>query len=126
MWTVRTVVPTLVYRAPKTVFRGLESVNSFGVNAHKKLLIPFDLAALYVDDRRPLLDALSLQPEYLRNDFSDWTAWITSIGKCLSEAFPSSLLWFVFRRFGRQGLFDHVQRGVTLSKHVETHQGYER
>ena len=105
----------------KTVFRGLESVNSFGVNAHKKLLIPFDLAALYVDDRRPLLDALSLQPEYLRNDFSDSGAvvdyehWQMPLGR----RFRALKLWFVFRRFGRQGLFDHVQRGVTLSKHVE-------
>jgi len=105
----------------KTVFDGLELVNSFGVNAHKKLLIPFDLAALYVDDRRPLLDALSLQPEYLRNDFSDSGAvvdyehWQMPLGR----RFRALKLWFVFRRFGTQGLLDHVQRGVTLSKHVE-------
>ena len=45
--------------------------DSFCVNAHKKLLIPFDLAALYVADRRPLLAALALTPEYLRNSASD-------------------------------------------------------
>ena len=32
---------------------------------------PFDLAALYVADRKHLLDALSLQPEYLRNAHSE-------------------------------------------------------
>ena len=40
------------------------------VNSHKKMLVPFDLCALYLQDRRPVLDALSLQPEYLRNDAS--------------------------------------------------------
>ena len=52
-------------------FKGLELANSFCVNCHKKLLCPFDLAALYVADRKHLLDALSLQPEYLRNAHSE-------------------------------------------------------
>jgi aromatic-L-amino-acid decarboxylase len=62
-------------------FAGVELANSFCVNCHKKLLCPFDLAALFVADRAPLLEALSLQPEYLRNaasasgavvDFEHW------------------------------------------------------
>ena len=39
-------------------FDGLDEVDSFCVNCHKKLLCPFDIAALYVANRRPILDAL--------------------------------------------------------------------
>jgi len=42
-------------------FKGLELVDSFCVNCHKKLMCPFDLAALYLKNRNPILDALSLQ-----------------------------------------------------------------
>ena len=53
------------------LFDGVELCDSFCVNCHKKLLCPFDLAALYVADRGPLLAALSLTPEYLKNSASD-------------------------------------------------------
>jgi aromatic-L-amino-acid decarboxylase len=53
------------------LFEGLELVDSFCVNCHKKLLCPFDLSCLYVVDRKPILEALSLQPEYLRNAASE-------------------------------------------------------
>lgn len=55
-------------------FRGLELVDSFVVNCHKKLLCPFDLSALFLADRRPVLEALSVSPEYLKNDASDSSA----------------------------------------------------
>ena len=100
-------------------FKGLELADSFCVNCHKKLLCPFDLAALYVADRNPLLDALSLQPEYLRNSASDSGAvvdfehWQMPLGR----RFRSLKLWFVMRRFGTQGLKFHVQNGVKLAEH---------
>jgi len=94
-------------------FAGLEDVDSFCVNCHKKLLCPFDLAALYVADRRPILHALSLQPEYLRNPASasgaviDFEHWQMPLGR----RFRALKLWFVMRRFGKKKIRQHLSDG---------------
>lgn len=99
------------------LFRGLNHADSFVVNCHKKLLCPFDLACMYVADRRPVLAALSLQPEYLRNAASDSGAvvdyehWQLPLGR----RFRALKLWFVMRRFGTEGLRSHVRKGLQLS-----------
>jgi glutamate/tyrosine decarboxylase-like PLP-dependent enzyme len=99
------------------LFRGLEGVDSFVVNCHKKLLCPFDLAVLYVADRRPILNALSLQPEYLKNAASesgavvDYEHWQLPLGR----RFRALKLWFVMRRFGTEGMREHVRRGLQHS-----------
>ena len=57
-----------------TVFDGMELVDSLVLNCHKKLLVSFDCAAMWVRDRSALLAALSLDAtknEYLRNAASD-------------------------------------------------------
>jgi aromatic-L-amino-acid/L-tryptophan decarboxylase len=101
----------------KPLFSGLDLADSIVVNCHKKLLCPFDLAAMYVADRGPLLQALSLQPEYLRNSASesgavvDYEHWQLPLGR----RFRALKLWFVFRRFGTTGLRKHLSRGLQLS-----------
>lgn len=100
-------------------FVGLEDCDSFCVNCHKKLMCPFDLAALFVANRRPILDALSLQPEYLRNEHSesgavvDFEHWQMPLGR----RFRALKLWFVMRRFGTEGLRFHVRNGITLANY---------
>jgi glutamate/tyrosine decarboxylase-like PLP-dependent enzyme len=101
------------------LFRGLEDVDSFAVNCHKKLLCPFDLCALYVSDRRPILSALSLQPEYLKNSASesgavvDYEHWQLPLGR----RFRALKLWFVMRRFGTNGMRKHVRMGLQHSEY---------
>ena len=62
-------------------------LTSLVVNCHKKLLCPFDLSALFLSDRRPLLSALSLHPEYLQNAASesgavvDYEHWQLPLGR---------------------------------------------
>lgn len=65
---------------------GLEKADSFAFNPHKWLLTNFDLSAMYVKSRAPVIDALSLTPEFLRNkatdagaviDYKDWQARLT-------------------------------------------------
>ena len=83
----------------------------------QKLLCPFDLAAMFVADRKPILAALSLQPEYLRNAASesgavvDYEHWQLPLGR----RFRSLKLWFVLRRYGKVGLLRHLQQGLDLS-----------
>lgn len=102
----------------RSLFAGLERCNSLCVNAHKKLLIPFDLTALYVADRRPLLAALALTPEYLRNEASesdavvDYEHWQLGLGR----RFRSLKLWFVLRRFGASGIRAPVRQGMQLAQ----------
>lgn len=103
----------------KHLFNGLEDVDSFVVNCHKKLLCPFDLSVMYVADRRPVLSALSLQPEYLRNAASetgavvDYEHWQLPLGR----RFRALKLWFVMRRFGTDKMRKHVRRGLEHSAH---------
>ena len=44
-------------------FAGTARADSWCVNAHKKLLCPFDCAALYLADRAPVIAALSVDSE---------------------------------------------------------------
>ena len=50
-----------------TLFRS-EHADSYVFNPHKWLLTNFDCSAFFVADRAPLLDSLSVVPEYLRKD----------------------------------------------------------
>ena len=104
------------------LFAGLEYVDSFVVNCHKKLLCPFDISALYVADRKPILEALSLQPEYLKNAASesgtvvDYEHWQLPLGR----RFRALKLWFVFRRFGQDKLLKHIRQGIKLSQYFSS------
>ncbi|MEO0602946.1 MAG: pyridoxal-dependent decarboxylase, partial [Myxococcota bacterium] len=54
--------------APELRFvnRGLEHADSYCFNPHKWLLTNFDCDCFFVADRKPLIEALSILPEYLR------------------------------------------------------------
>lgn len=96
-------------------------VDSFCVNCHKKLLCPFDLSVLYLSDRYPVIRALSVSPEYLRNAASDSGAvvdfehWQLPLGR----RFRALKLWFVLRRFGVAGVRAHLRAGIRLRGVVE-------
>ena len=85
---------------------GLELADSYAFNPHKWMFVNFDCDCFYVADRRPLLRALSVLPDYLRNrasqsgevvDFRDWHI-------PLGRRFRALKLWFVIRSFGVQEL----------------------
>lgn len=93
---------------------GAESADSWGCNPHKWLLVNFDCHALWVADRTPLVRALSMKPDYLRNaasaagtviDYSDWQV-------PLGRRFRALKLWLVLRMIGADALRgmirDHV------------------
>ncbi|MGH8905710.1 MAG: pyridoxal-dependent decarboxylase [Egibacteraceae bacterium] len=97
---------------------GLELADSYCFNPHKWLLTNFDCSALYVADSEPLVGALSVLPEYLRNtatssgaviDYRDWQV-------PLGRRFRALKLWFVLRTYGAEGLRRHVRRHVALAR----------
>jgi aromatic-L-amino-acid decarboxylase len=97
---------------------GLDRADSYCFNPHKWLFTSFDCDCFWVADRRALTDALSITPEYLRNDASaageviDYRDWQIPLGR----RFRSLKLWFVLRMYGGEGLRFHVRRHVELTK----------
>ena len=97
---------------------GLEHADSYVFNPHKWMLTNFDCSAFWVRDRRRLTGALSIEPEYLRNEASesgevvDYRDWHVPLGR----RFRALKLWFVIRHYGVEGLRSLVRRHVELAR----------
>ncbi|HET9768400.1 MAG TPA: pyridoxal-dependent decarboxylase [Thermoanaerobaculia bacterium] len=97
---------------------GVEDADSYCFNPHKWMLTTFDCSAFWVRDRRPLLAALSILPEYLRNAASesgaviDYRDWHVQLGR----RFRALKLWFVLRWYGLEGLRAMVRAHVALAR----------
>jgi aromatic-L-amino-acid decarboxylase len=97
---------------------GVERADSFCMNPHKWLFTNFDCDCFWVADRRALVGALSVLPEYLRNAASesgaviDYRDWQVPLGR----RFRSLKLWFVLRAYGAEGLRHHVREHVALTQ----------
>ena len=110
---------------------GLERVDSYTFNPHKWLLTNFDCSMFFVADRQPMIAALSVLPEYLRNAASDQGAvvdyrdWQIPLGR----RFRALKLWFVIRTHGAEGLANFVRSHVEMAKNfeakIEAHPQYE-
>lgn len=92
--------------------------HSFDMNMHKWLLTNFDASCLFVKKRKDLIDALSISPTYLRNEFSesglvtDYRDWQIPLGR----RFRSLKIWFVLRTYGVNGLQAHIRKHVKLGE----------
>ena len=110
---------------------GLELADSYAFNPHKWMFVNFACACFYVAARPPLLQALSVLPDYLRNrasqsgevvDFRDWHI-------PLGRRFRALKLWFVIRSFGVEGLQKkiraHVEWATRFAEWIEADQDFE-
>jgi aromatic-L-amino-acid decarboxylase len=99
---------------------GVEHADSYVTNAHKWLLTNFDCSLCWFADRRPVLEALSILPEYLRNQASeagaviDYRDWQVPLGR----RFRALKLWFVLRHYGAEGLRAHIREHVRLTREL--------
>lgn len=97
---------------------GLELVDSYSTNPHKWLLTNFDCNAFWVADRSALIGALSILPEFLRNEATDSGAvidyrdWHVPLGR----RFRALKLWAVIRWYGAEGLREHIRGHVALAQ----------
>ncbi|HEV3253700.1 MAG TPA: pyridoxal-dependent decarboxylase [Candidatus Acidoferrales bacterium] len=97
---------------------GLELADSYSFNPHKWMFTNFDCNCFYVADRSALIQALSILPEYLRNQATasgaviDYRDWHIQLGR----RFRSLKLWFVIRHYGIEGLRRHIRRHVELAQ----------
>jgi aromatic-L-amino-acid decarboxylase len=101
---------------------GIELASSYCFDPHKWMFTNFDCTALWVADRRALIDALTITPDYLRNRASDsgevidYRDWHVPLGR----RFRSLKLWFVIRHYGLEGLRDLVRGHVALAQELRS------
>jgi aromatic-L-amino-acid decarboxylase len=97
---------------------GLELADSYCFNPHKWMFTNFDCDCFFVADRTRLIAALTILPEYLRNQASesgaviDYRDWQVPLGR----RFRALKLWFVIRSFGVEGLQARIRQHVTLAR----------
>ncbi|KAF8007535.1 hypothetical protein BT93_K1524 [Corymbia citriodora subsp. variegata] len=100
---------------------GVEDADSFNINAHKWFLTNFDCSALWIKDRNALTQALSTNPEYLKNKASqanmvvDYRDWQIPLGR----RFRSLKLWMVLRLYGVQNLQQYIRNHIELARQFE-------
>jgi aromatic-L-amino-acid decarboxylase len=96
---------------------GIELADSYTFNPHKWMFTNFDCNMYYVANRKPLIDAMSILPPYLRNaatlsgqviDYRDWHV-------PLGRRFRSLKLWFVLRHYGAEGIRYHIREHIGLA-----------
>ena len=101
---------------------GLAWADSYCFNPHKWMMTNFDCDCFYVADREPLIRALTVMPEYLRNeatergDAIEYRDWQIPLGR----RFRSMKLWFVIRSYGVRGLQAFVRHHVALAEEFES------
>jgi aromatic-L-amino-acid decarboxylase len=97
---------------------GLDLADSYCFNPHKWMFTNFDCDCFFVADRKALIQALSILPEYLRNQATesgaviDYRDWQIPLGR----RFRALKLWFVIRHYGVEGLRHHVRGHVALAQ----------
>jgi len=99
---------------------GLELADSYCFNPHKWMFTNFDCSCFFVADRGPLIRALGIMPEYLKNQATqsgavlDYRDWQVPLGR----RFRALKLWFVLRWFGVAGIQQRVRRHVALAQEL--------
>ncbi len=97
---------------------GVELVDSYTFNPHKWMMVNFDCNVLWVADRAPLIDTMSILPPYLRNQASntgavvDYRDWHVPLGR----RFRALKLWWVIRSYGVEGIRNLVRHHVRLAE----------
>ncbi|XP_056851042.1 phenylacetaldehyde synthase isoform X1 [Raphanus sativus] len=126
---------------------GVETADSFNMNAHKWFLTNFDCSLLWVKDQYALTEALSTNPEFLKNKASqenlvvDYKDWQIPLGRrfrffalsqehlhaylhyteilCIVFLNRSLKLWMVLRLYGAETLKNYIRNHIKLAKDLE-------
>jgi aromatic-L-amino-acid decarboxylase len=98
------------------VLDGVADADSFVVNPHKWLFVPFDCSALFVKRPEVLKRAFSLVPEYLVTREQDDVVNYMDYGVQLGRRFRALKLWMVIRAFGTDGLAESLRSHCALAR----------
>jgi len=97
---------------------GVEEADSYTFNPHKWMFTNFDCNAFFVAERAALINALSILPEYLKNEATnagavfDYRDWHIPLGR----RFRALKLWFAIRHYGVEGLQHHIRHHVEMTQ----------
>jgi len=100
------------------IHEGVEQADSYCFNPHKWMLTNFDCSAFWVSNRKDLIGALGIHPDYLQNrstdsgqviDYRDWQI-------PLGRRFRALKLWCVLRAYGAREIRQVVRHHVALTQ----------
>ena len=99
----------------RTLWAGVESVDSLVLNPHKWLGAQFDCSAHFVREPDTLVRTLAIQPEFLkthgREGLVNYSEWSIPLGR----RFRALKLWFLLRGHGLEGLRSMIRKHVRWS-----------
>ena len=113
--------PAAICPELRFVNNGLEFADSYTFNPHKWMLTNFDCSIFYVRNKKYLLNALSILPEYLKNkasekndviDYRDW-------GIPLGRRFRSLKLWNVINYYGINGIQEYIRTDMRITQELK-------
>lgn len=105
----------------RSYLNGIEYSDSFCFNPHKWLLTNFDCSTLWIKEKKYIINALSITPEYLRNkhtdekEVNDYRDWQIPLGRKMR----SLKLYFVINAYGVEGLQEYIRKHIELTKKLE-------
>jgi aromatic-L-amino-acid decarboxylase len=109
---------------------GCERADSFVVNPHKWLFVPFDCSAFYCRRMDVVRATFSLTPEYLTTPDAGGARNLMDTGIQLGRRFRALKLWMVLRAFGSEGIAERLREHVRLAQRfaewVDADPGFER
>ncbi|OEL18397.1 Aromatic-L-amino-acid decarboxylase [Dichanthelium oligosanthes] len=100
---------------------GVERVDSISMSPHKWLMSCLDCTCLWVRDTHRLTDSLETNPEYLKNDASEYgtVTDLKDMHVSVGRHFRGLKLWMVMRTYGSAKLQDHIRSDVAMAKMFE-------
>ena len=102
----------------RKMHQGIEHVDSWCFNPHKWLPVHFDCDVFWVADRNDLINAMSVNPEYLRNEATeqggviDYRDWQIPLGR----RFRALKLWLTLYTEGAEELRSTIRKHISLSQ----------
>ena len=101
----------------KWVTDGWAEADSFVINPHKMLFVPFDFSALYLRDIDRLRRLFTLAPEHLHlRDPAGAEINYMDYGVQLGRRFRALKAWVVWRAFGREGMAARIREHLRLAQ----------
>jgi aromatic-L-amino-acid decarboxylase len=95
---------------------GWADADSFVINPHKMLFVPFDFSALYVREIARLRRVFALVPDYLGGDSARADIDYMDYGVQLGRRFRAIKAWLVWRTFGREGIAARIREHLRLAR----------